>query len=170
MNRDYFAEMYVAGILADRGWNVYFPRRDNGFDCIVTKEVNGVLIIRPVQVKGKYPIEGKGDHIQYGFKGELSQVHPEMVLAVPFFTQNQPTAPVLTAFMPYQWLKKLRGVPNGYRTFPAGFADGSPYVRRDYASQFGDSGLTLMESTGWSALLPPPSPVASQEVEDGDPV
>jgi len=30
--RDYFAEMYVAGILADKGWNIYFPRRDKGFD------------------------------------------------------------------------------------------------------------------------------------------
>ena len=37
MSRDYFAEMYVAGILADNGWNIYFPRRDNGFDFIITK-------------------------------------------------------------------------------------------------------------------------------------
>jgi hypothetical protein len=38
--RDYFAEMYVAGILADKGWNVYFPKRDIGFDFIITKEVH----------------------------------------------------------------------------------------------------------------------------------
>ena len=23
--RDYFAEMYVAGVLADAGWDIYFP-------------------------------------------------------------------------------------------------------------------------------------------------
>jgi hypothetical protein len=35
MARDYFAEMYVAGLLADAGWNIYFPHRDMGFDYIV---------------------------------------------------------------------------------------------------------------------------------------
>jgi hypothetical protein len=27
---DYFAELFVAGLLADAGWNVYFPHRDQG--------------------------------------------------------------------------------------------------------------------------------------------
>src|SRR5947209_1336736 len=55
MSRDYFAEMYVAGILADNGWNIYFPRRDKGFDFIITKPIGDEIIVRPVQVKGKYP-------------------------------------------------------------------------------------------------------------------
>jgi len=25
--RDYFAELYVAGLMADAGWNIYFPHR-----------------------------------------------------------------------------------------------------------------------------------------------
>jgi hypothetical protein len=29
--------MYVAGIMADYGWNVYFPRRDKSFDFIITR-------------------------------------------------------------------------------------------------------------------------------------
>lgn len=33
---DYFAELYVAGRLADAGWNVYFPHRDKGFDFIIS--------------------------------------------------------------------------------------------------------------------------------------
>ncbi len=33
-SRDYFAEMYVAGVMADSGWNIYFPRRDEGFSFI----------------------------------------------------------------------------------------------------------------------------------------
>lgn len=37
--RDYFAELHVAGNFGDAGWNVYFPRRDKGFDFIVTKEI-----------------------------------------------------------------------------------------------------------------------------------
>lgn len=38
-NRDFFAELYVAGILGDAGWSIYFPKRDVGFDFIITKEV-----------------------------------------------------------------------------------------------------------------------------------
>ena len=36
MIRDQFAEMYVAGVLADAGWNIYLPHRDVGFDMIAT--------------------------------------------------------------------------------------------------------------------------------------
>jgi hypothetical protein len=32
---DYFAELYVAGLMANAGWNVYFPHRDRGLDFIV---------------------------------------------------------------------------------------------------------------------------------------
>lgn len=52
--RDYFAEMYVAGVLADAGWDIYFPRRDRGFDMIVSRSAGDSTIVRPVQVKGKY--------------------------------------------------------------------------------------------------------------------
>lgn len=55
MKHDYLAELLVAGILADDGWNIYFPHRDEGFDFIISKQVDGREIIRPVQVKGKYP-------------------------------------------------------------------------------------------------------------------
>jgi len=34
---DFFAELYVAGRFADAGWNVYFPRRDRGFDFIASR-------------------------------------------------------------------------------------------------------------------------------------
>jgi len=40
-NRDFFAELYVAGILGDAGWSIYFPKRDVGFDFIATKELRG---------------------------------------------------------------------------------------------------------------------------------
>ena len=37
--RDDLAELYIAGFFADASWSVYFPRRDVGFDFIVTKKI-----------------------------------------------------------------------------------------------------------------------------------
>jgi hypothetical protein len=59
--RDLFAELYVAGLFADAGWGVYFPKRDQGFDFIAVKNVDSVFVVRPVQVKGKYPQKFKKD-------------------------------------------------------------------------------------------------------------
>jgi hypothetical protein len=38
-----------AGIMADYGWNVYFPRRDKGFHFIITRPHEGTALVRPVQ-------------------------------------------------------------------------------------------------------------------------
>jgi hypothetical protein len=51
--RDYFAELYVAGLFGDAGWAVYFPKRDVGFDFVVSKQVGARMLIRPVQVSRK---------------------------------------------------------------------------------------------------------------------
>ncbi len=60
--QDYFAELYVAGLMANAGWNVCFPHRDRGMDFIISKTgADGSEIIRPVQVKGKYPSTQKGN-------------------------------------------------------------------------------------------------------------
>lgn len=32
--RCYFAWLYVAGMMGDGGWAVYFPKRDIGFNCV----------------------------------------------------------------------------------------------------------------------------------------
>jgi hypothetical protein len=87
--RDYFAELYIAGLMGDNGWSVYFPKRDVGFDFIATKTVfiatktvvSGVLI-RPVQVKGLYASEAKKDKTGYGYIGMLSQLHDDMALVL----------------------------------------------------------------------------------------
>lgn len=50
---DYLAELYVAGVLADDGWNVYFPHRDEGFDFMISKYLGDRIVLRLVQVKGK---------------------------------------------------------------------------------------------------------------------
>jgi hypothetical protein len=80
---DYLSELYVAGVLADSGWKVYFPHRDEGFDFIISKYVGRHMMLRPVQVNGKYPISEKTDKSSYACVGKLTAIHPEMVLALP---------------------------------------------------------------------------------------
>jgi hypothetical protein len=146
--RDYFAELYCAGIFGDAGWSVYFPKRDVGFDFIVTKEVGGQIILRPVQVKGLYPTEVKGDKSGYGYRGELSAVHPEMVLVLAYFAATERgVAPEHIAYMPYSELKRpSRG---GYRCLPAKFESGHSIPRREFSRYFSEHGLKAIESLAW---------------------
>lgn len=147
---DYFAEMYVAGRFAEAGWNVYFPHRDNGFDFIVSKsDEAGSQLIRPVQVKGKYPTEAKKDWPEYGYQGRLSQVHEDMVLAIPFFSGIGSEKPEFVAYMPRSEIKPHS---KGYRCKPATFKGGKPVPRRDYRIYIGVQGLKLVENTNWREM------------------
>ena len=148
-NRDYFAELYVAGILGDVGWSIYFPKRDVGFDFIAVKELRGHAVIRPVQVKGKYPAHTKGDKVVYGYIGQLSQLHPEMVLAIPYFpTDQRGVAPTCTAYMP-RWAIRPQ-TSRGFACQPASFQSGMPKARRDFQQYFDYAGIEFMESEKWS--------------------
>jgi len=147
---DFFAELYVAGRFADAGWNVYFPRRDRGFDFIASRMgSDGMELIRPVQVKGKYPEEGTGNRLTYGYVGELTGLHSDMVLAIPFFTYDSRENPTCVAYLPYCL---IRTHSRGFRCEPAAFRDATPRPRRDYMKFFGDAGLYLVERTDWSSL------------------
>ena len=152
--RDYFAELYVAGIFGDAGWSVYFPKRDVGFDFIVSKQVANEVLIRPIQVKGLYPTEDKGDKPSYGYKGSLSSVHPQMVLVLAFFAATERgVAPEQIAYMPYpQFKKPSRG---GYRCVPARFESGHSIPRREFIPYFGEQGLAAVESPSWGTVLQP---------------
>lgn len=144
---DYFAELYVAGRFADAGWNIYFPHRDKGFDFIALKEIeSGKFLIRPVQVKGKYPTAKKGNKNVYGYVGRLTQLHAEMVLAIPFFSKLVPEVPACVAYMPRCLIRKHS---RGFKSQPATFRDGVPTPRRDYTKFFDDQGLLLLESAEW---------------------
>jgi hypothetical protein len=70
-------------------------------DFIISKTgSNGHEIIMPVQVKGKYPSSDKSNKTVYGYVGKLNQIHPEMVLAIPFFASNNPGPPLQIAYIP----------------------------------------------------------------------
>ncbi len=141
---DYFAELYVAGRFADAGWNVYFPHRDQGFDFIATKAVEAdCTMIRPVQVKGKYPMSGKGDKPFYGYTGPLTMTHQDMVLAIPYFIAS--ANPVCVAYMPFSQIKCK---PDGetFRCWPATLRQGRANPRRDFKQYFDENGLRLLES------------------------
>jgi hypothetical protein len=146
--RDYFAELYVAGILGDAGWSIYFPKRDVGIDFVAIKSVRGRVIIRPVQVKGKYPTKVKDDR-PYGYVGGLSQLHEDMVLAIPYFpTDERGVAPACTAYMP-RWQVRQQA-SRGYACQPGCFRNGNPVPRRDFARYFDYDGIALMEGEDWS--------------------
>ena len=144
---DYFAELYVAGKFADAGWNVYFPHRDKGFDFIITKGIDNKFIIRPVQVKGKYPTAGKTTKTTYGYVGKLTQMHNDMVLAIPFFSLASLSAPSFVAYMPVCTIKPHKA--KGYRCQPAQYKNGEASPRRDYIKFTDDNGLKLVESLNW---------------------
>jgi hypothetical protein len=146
---DYFAELYVAGLMANAGWNVYFPHRDRGLDFIACKTgPDRHEIIRPVQVKGKYPSTDKTDKGCYGYIGRLNQIHSDMVLAIPFFASNTGGPALFVAYMPYGAIKTHK---RGYRCEPACFSSGRPAPRREFAKYFDKAGLDRIERTDWAA-------------------
>lgn len=137
-NRDYFAEMYVAGVMADAGWNVYFPHRDQGFDLIATYPVDDSMIVCPVQVKGKYPTTSKTDKARYGYVGDLTALHDDMILVIPLFGCETQAAPRHIAWMPRS---EIRRGGRGWRCEPARFMNWEPIPRRDFQHFFNGPGL-----------------------------
>lgn len=104
-------------------------------------------MIRPVQVKGKYPEADKLDKSVYGYIGKLTQTHPEMVLAIPYFDLGE--IPVIrhVAFMPYCM---IRSHSRGSKCEPARFVQGTARPRGDHAKYFDHVGLLRIEDAGWS--------------------
>jgi hypothetical protein len=132
--------MYVAGVLADNGWDIYFPRRDRGFDMIISRSCDGSTLVRPVQVKGKYAMEGKTNKARYGFVGELTAFHPDMLLVIPYFASSSAPAPTLVAWMPHS---EIKPTAKGSRCEPARFVGGQAEPRPGFLHYFSDSGLML---------------------------
>jgi hypothetical protein len=151
--RDYFAELYVAGLFGDAGWAVYFPKRDVGFDFVVSKQVAGNIVLRPVQVKGLYPTPETRDKDTYGLAGILIAVHPEMVVAIPFFSAGARSAvPTCIAFMPLAAMRdRERG---GVRCVPCSLFKGVPRPRPSFLPFMDYAGLKALENSTWSVSAP----------------
>jgi hypothetical protein len=149
MARDYFAEMYVAGLLADAGWNLYFPRRDKGFDYIITRENDAQVLVRPVQVKGLYPTAAKGDKTTYGYSGRLTITHPSMALILVYFAAGAVEGtPQHIAYMPRDRIRsRTRG---GFRCVPSRLRSGVVTPRRDSVRFFDAAGLAAMAHPDWA--------------------
>lgn len=151
--RDYFAELYVAGLFGDAGWAVYFPKRDVGFDFVVSKQVADTVLLRPVQVKGLYPTPEKRDQATYGFAGVLSAVHSEVVVAIPFFSAaERGVAPTCIAYMPLAAMRdRERG---GVRCVPCSLFRGVPRPRPSFLPFMDHTGLKALEDPAWSGSVP----------------
>jgi hypothetical protein len=143
---DQLAELHVAGLFAEAGWRIYFPHRDDGFDFIAVKRIGGTMTIRPVQVKGKYPEAATLDRPTYGFAGNLTQTHPEMVLAIPYFEVGAVPKIRHVAFMP---LCMVKGNSRGSRCWPAKLVGGVPKPRGAHSKYFDHEGLKRLDSPNW---------------------
>ena len=149
--REQFADFYVAAQFADAGWNVYLPRWDNGFDFMIERTIvndsDRVTRIRPIQVRGKYPTDEKGETKQYGIRrGRLSRTHPDMVLAMPFFTESD-CHPTHVAYLPMTRIKPMwDDVDDGwsFSCLPAGIRSGAVYARQEYQEYFDAAGLAAL--------------------------
>ncbi|MEK6795443.1 MAG: hypothetical protein AABZ39_11735 [Spirochaetota bacterium] len=144
--REYFAELYVAGLLADAGWTIYFTSRDKGFDFIISKVVQKRTIIRPVQVTGLYPTDTKKDRQVYGVNRTLTQFHENMVLIIPIFIPKIYAAPKHVAYITAESGKIVKNSKNKYRVFPAKIKNGIISPRRDFQQYYDRCGLVGLES------------------------
>jgi hypothetical protein len=145
--RDYLAELFVAGIMGDAKWQIYFPKRDEGFDFIAIKRTTIGTLIRPVQVKGLYPTAQKKDRVVYRWMGKLSQTHPAMIVAFCYFSSDHETvAPTCVAYVPFGNLKTpSRG---GFRFDGASLQAGRVRPRRDFRQYFDWDGLRALDQEG----------------------
>lgn len=148
--RDEFAEQYVAGIFADDGWSVYFPRKDKGFDFIVSKKTDGGMVVRPVQVKGKFPETTTAIRKKYGYRGTLTAESPGMVLAIPFFTSLKRLAyPDCIAYMPRS---QVSIATNGkFWCGPAKLEKGVVSPKKHFEQYFDDAGIKAVANMDWES-------------------
>lgn len=147
---DYLAAQQVASLFADAGWNLYFPQWKCGFDFVAAKAtVDGEQLLRPVQVRAKYPSADQSDREFYGLTGKSGSTHPELVLAIPYFAANRSGRPVCVAFLPTSLIDDLNGE---YRAEPASLRSGLPSPRPEYARFFDATGLALVETPDWKYL------------------
>jgi hypothetical protein len=98
-------------------------------------------------VKGKYPTNEKTDKSVYGYVGKLTQMHPEMVLAIPYFSGASSEIPYCVAYMPWSC---VRPHSRGFRCQPAMYRANAPCPRREYRRFFDKDGIDALVDDLWS--------------------
>lgn len=152
------AELIVAAQLVEHGWNIYSPHVDEGFDFIAVLPLpNHGALMRPVQVRGRYP-EVVRDRPQYGKRdSKLSQIHDEMVFALPYFKEEDGLYKLVTvSFLPKAAINLSLVRKNDAKKIayyctaqPAQVKAGVISARRDYERFFDGSGIRLMARADW---------------------
>jgi hypothetical protein len=158
--RDRFAELFAAATFSDAGWNVYFPRWDDGIDFIIERsiaeDVSPLSVIRTVQVRGKYPTAEKGDNDRYGIlNGSLSRVHKDMIVVMPFFDDGPDSPPSCVVYLPYASIKPSWEADDHKWSFsccPCKRSGGKSIPRRDYSHLFNHEGLASIARRDWGTL------------------
>lgn len=150
-SRKEFAEFQIASLLSKASWDIYIPYRDKGWDFIASKRIktiNGVLeIFRPIQIKGKYSTTKLKNYKQYGYRGKLSKVHDDMVIAIPFYPLGTANSPVTIAFLPKSRLQCSKtGI---YQAAPCSYQNHNIIKLNDYIQFFDSAGISLMEDINW---------------------
>lgn len=149
-----FAELYAAGLFADRGWTVYFPRADKGFDFIATLPRGENMLVRPVQVKGVYPEKIKKGGKPFGRTLKLTAFHPQMVLVMPFFeyTPEKAASPTHVGFFA---VKPLETEDGKHKFHPALLKGGKITIRKSYQTYFGNEGIEAVANQQWGKIAAP---------------
>ena len=102
------------------------------------------IILRPIQVKGKYPQDGKLKKPTYGYVGKLTATHPDMVLAVPYFSAESGNFPDHISRVPFSLIKSHS---RGYRADYAQFSNGEANPRPGFTYLFDELGLSALADT-----------------------
>jgi len=156
------AELIVAAQMVEHDWNIYSPHVDEGFDFIAVLPLpNQDVLMRPVQVRGRYP-EVERDRLKEGKRNSrLSQVHDDMVLALPYFKEEDGLHKLETvAFLPLKAIgltKRLirrTGKISYYCSPMPAQRKGNKFLpRRDYERFFDGPGIELMARADWKDLV-----------------
>ena len=80
---------------------------------------------------------------------KVSELHPDMVLAIPFFLPASPGMPTCVAYLPFAMIRKHS---RGFRCEPAKFRSDAIEPRRDFRRFFDEGGLRLVDRKDWSNL------------------
>jgi hypothetical protein len=73
-------------------------------------------------------------------------MHPEMILAIPYFSLASQNIPICVAYMP---ISQIKVNSRGYRCAPAKYSESQPMPRPKFIKFFDAAGIGLLEKANW---------------------